>query len=89
MEASCVSSVVRTSAMRRAFASLRSRSWLFRVSDSVFCSRVSCCAKASIWVFCVRVASAPCLTSASWNVASVCVSSSRAPRDDSLISRRS
>jgi hypothetical protein len=31
---------------------------------------------------------APCLTTASWNVASVCVISCRAPREDSAISRR-
>jgi hypothetical protein len=50
-------------------APLRSCSWCVSVSDSDFCNNASCCEKASICVFCVRVASAPCLTTASWNVA--------------------
>ena len=43
--------------------SIRDRpcSWSVKVSASVFCSSVSCCAKASICVFWVRVASAACL----------------------------
>ena len=51
--------VSRTSASRRAFDSLNPCNWLFKVSARVFCSSVSCWAKASIWAFWVRVASAP------------------------------
>ena len=57
--ASWVSSVPRTSASRRALASLNACSCDASVSDSVFCISVSCCEKASIWAFWVRVASWP------------------------------
>ena len=74
--------------MRLAFDSLTDCSCVLRVSDSVFCNKVSCCANASIWVFCVRVASALCCTRVCWKVAKVFASSSRPLRALSPISRR-
>jgi hypothetical protein len=87
--ASWDSMVARTSERRRAFDSLKPCNCVLSVSASVFCSDASCSEKASSCAFCVRVASAPCCTSARWKVAKACVVSWRAPRELSAISRRS
>ncbi|EWS58660.1 hypothetical protein Y695_04682 [Hydrogenophaga sp. T4] len=57
---SWASSVVRISASRRALPSLMSCNCRVSVSPSVPRNCTSCCAKASICAFCVRVASAAC-----------------------------
>ena len=86
--ASCFSRVSRTSPMRRALDSLTDCNCITSVSDSVFCSSASCWPKASICVFCVRIASALCCVSVCWKVANVVLSSCRLFRPLSTISRR-